>query len=131
MSCTVLETSVTYDQEHDVNLTRLELAGRAIQAQGERYRHPVIPSESGAADRAFMMGPQELDDSVCACPALRDHLAQELQREMAAAKERGKAREERSLAGGGAQQPGGGRGRGRRGGRGGRGGGAGAAGGDG
>ena len=66
---------------------------------------------------------------VCVRPALRDHLALELQREMAVAKERRKAREERALAGGAPGQPGGGRGRGKRG-RGGQGGGPNAAGGN-
>ena len=129
MGCMVLESAVTYDQEHATNLAHLELVARSVQVEEERYRQLVTPSEAGAADRAVMMGSQELDGSVCVCPALRDHLAQELQREMAVAKERRKAREERALAGGVPGQPGAGRGRGRRG-RGGRGGGPNAAGGD-
>jgi len=129
MGCIVLESAVTYDQEHATNLAHLELVARSVQVEEERYRQLVAPNEAGAADRAVMMGAQELDGSVCVCPALRDHLAQELQREMAVAKERRKAREERALAGGVYGQPGAGRGRGKRG-RGGRGGGPNAAGGD-
>ena len=119
MGCMVLESAVTYDQEHATNLAHLELVARSVQVEEERYRQLVTPSEAGAADRAVMMGSQELDGAVCVCPALRDHLALELQREMAVAKERRKAREERALAGGAPGQPGGGRGRGKRG-RGGR-----------
>ncbi|CAK0803518.1 unnamed protein product, partial [Prorocentrum cordatum] len=105
MGCMVLGSAVTCDQVHATNLGHLELIARSAQVQEERRREMVAPSEPGAADRAVMMGSQELGGAACACPALRDHLAQELQREMAVAKERRKAREERALAGGVPGQP--------------------------
>ncbi|CAK0846173.1 unnamed protein product [Prorocentrum cordatum] len=89
--CVVLETAITYDQEHATNLAHLELVARSIQVQEEKYRLLVEPDDASAADRSAMMGASQLAGSVCVCPALRDYLASELQKEMAVAKERRKA----------------------------------------
>ncbi|CAK0896163.1 unnamed protein product, partial [Prorocentrum cordatum] len=89
--CVVLETAITYDQEHATNLAHLELVARSIQVQEEKYRFLVEPDDASAADRSAKMGTSQLAGSVCVCPALRDYLASELQKEMAVAKERRKA----------------------------------------
>ncbi|CAK0857379.1 unnamed protein product, partial [Prorocentrum cordatum] len=59
--------------------------------QEEKYRFLVEPDDASAADRSAMMGTSQLAGSACVCPALRDYLASELQKEMAVAKERRKA----------------------------------------
>ena len=78
-----------------------------------RGQHRFESDAGLAANENLMIGMTHGRGHICACPALRDHVAAQLQKEAAIRKERRKAREERALAGGGASSGGGGGGRGR------------------
>ncbi|CAK0859145.1 unnamed protein product, partial [Prorocentrum cordatum] len=126
MMCRLLEIGLCYDQLHGSNLASMELVARSIQTENERYRHRFESSEDADLNHNLMIGMTRGRGHVCACPALRDHVSAQLQKEASIAKERRKAREERALAGGGAAGSGaGGGGRGKKKKKGGKGGGRG------
>ena len=111
MMCRLLEIGLCYDQLHGSNLASMELVARAIQTENERYRYRFESSEDSELNHNLMIGMTHGRGHVCVCPALRDHVSTQLQKEAAIAKERRKAREERALA---ASNTGGGGGRGKK-----------------
>ena len=116
LCCRLLEFGIVYDQVHATNLASMELVGRTLQTQEELYRDRFAPTSEHGNDAAMLSGVMDAGGSICMAPALRDWMASEKSREAVIAKERRKAREERSLAAGSGD--GGGRGRRDKGGRG-------------
>ena len=108
MMCRLLEIGLCYDQLHGSNLASMELVARSIQTENERYRYRFESSEDAELNHNLMIGMTHGRGHICVCPALRDHVSAQLQKEAAIAKERRKAREERALAAGGGADPGGG-----------------------
>ena len=110
MMCRLLELGLCYDQLHGSNLALMEMVARGIQTENERYRYRFESSEDAELNHNLMIGMTHGRGHVCVCPALRDHVSSQLQKEAAIAKERRKAREERALAASGTGE-GGGRGK--------------------
>ena len=113
MMCRLLEVGLCCDQLHSSNLAMMELVARSIQTENERYRHRFESTTDLAVNQNLMIGVSHGRGHICVCPALRDHVSAQLQKEAAINKERRKAREERALAAGGGEDQGGGGGRGR------------------
>ena len=65
---------------------------------GAKTGNEGVDSAVMASKQSNDKQPDESRGNICVAPALRDHLAQELQKEMAVAKERRKAREESQFA---------------------------------
>jgi len=107
-----LQVSLEYDQLNATNLCGLELTGRQLQLCEEREYDAMAPKGGGGKKGKAGGGaaPSDMDahlylgggfsrNQICVCPALREWIASELQKEAAVLKERRKAREERRLRG--------------------------------
>jgi hypothetical protein len=91
----ILETLVCYDQCNVSNLAAVERLVRRQQLIESAYRDGEVPSYDGAE---YYMGDEAVavDGSVI-CPALRKHATERLKDEYAVAKEKRKAKEEKTL----------------------------------
>ena len=85
-----------YDQLMVTNLASAESLCRIIQVQEERYRDQLGGEDS--ENHHLYMGTDLTRGNVCVCPSLSDYVKDALAKEYQIAKERRKAREERSLA---------------------------------
>ena len=88
-----------FDQLNVSQMASFELLGRSLQIIEEKYRERL----SGAADPArvdthLYLGTELVRGNCCVCPLLQGWASQELAKEHAILKERGKAREERAAA---------------------------------
>ena len=96
--CRVLHVMATYDQLDTTNLASAELIARAIQRIEEKHKMKLAAVDD-AGESAFFMGAAggSRVGSVVS-PKLTEWVGSEMHKEAAVAKERRKAREERTLA---------------------------------
>jgi hypothetical protein len=98
-ACRALQVACCYDQVNAVNMAVIELLCRDIQVQEERHRG-AYENHMGEelADSHLFYGTRLMQGTICVCPLLKEHIAEELHKETQVSKERRKAREERALA---------------------------------
>ena len=94
--CRLLEQMACWDQLNLPDLASAELVARSLQMQEERHRDRLLSAEDG--DSHLFYGTSAVRGNLCVCPALQAHVSAELAKEVAVAKERRKAREERVAA---------------------------------
>ena len=97
----IFETALCYDQLDVSNLGALELVARQLQLCEERYRDKILGTkvgEEGQRDEHYYFTGMATTRGLMVAPALSTWISEQIARENAIAKERRKAREERSLA---------------------------------
>ena len=95
--CRILQEAVCYDQLNVADLASFETLRRTLQVQEERYRSRLQEGDDDQRDRLLFLGSQHSRGNLCVCPALQAHVAAELSKEAALARERRKARDERAV----------------------------------
>ena len=105
--CRALETMVRYDQTNAPKLAAVELICRQVQHIEEQQCEDSAAAgtkKDGKADKvaadtetSIFMGTRAARSGICVCPALTEWVAEQLRAEVAVAKERRQAREERAL----------------------------------
>ena len=107
--CKALEAAISFDMINVSELACWEIHARRFQMHEERERLDLLEAERGKStgstgaalgpdERHLMMGQRSVRGNAIVCPALLQHLSDELKAEAAVSKERRKAREERELA---------------------------------
>ena len=97
----VFETALCYDQLEISNLATLELVARQLQVCEEKHRDLLFGTKRGDSDdhdEYYYFTGMASTRGLMVAPALSTWISEQVCRENAVAKERRKAREERSLA---------------------------------
>ena len=97
-NCKQLQAWLTYDQCNIANLASAELLCRAIQVICVSYSERLQTSREDSFERGILFG-VELDGLLPICPALKEHLASELQKRNSIEKEKRRAQELRLAMG--------------------------------
>ena len=97
----MLETSVTFDQLQSAEITSLELVAHRAQVIELKHRSLILRNSAEGVvedDSHLYMGTGKTSGLLMVMPTLEDFVAQELQKESSATKERRKMRESCGLA---------------------------------
>jgi hypothetical protein len=96
--CQVFELTLVYDQLNAANLASSEMLCRQIQLVEERWKDRFVSGESAESEyNLHLFLGQQSRGNLCIAPQLQEWISEELKKESSIAKERRKAREERSL----------------------------------
>ena len=96
--CRVLQVMATYDQLDTTNLASAELIARAIQRIEEKWKTKLAAVDDAGESSLFMGASGGSRVGSVVSPKLTEWVGAEMHKEAAVAKERRKAREERTLA---------------------------------
>ena len=113
--CKQLQTWIVYDQYNVCNSAAAEMVSRSIQVICGSYSERLQTGREDYFERGVLYGTEGMDGLLPLCPALKDHLAAELQKRNSIEKEKRRAQELRIASnanrGGGRNRRGRGRGK--------------------